>query len=153
LREVIVLFKYGGFSNLGRKLGRLAGEFLESDSDMLYELDMIIPVPLYPKRQRERGFNQSLVIAREISRITGIGVVQKGLIRIKDAPAQVLLHAAARERNVKGVYALGKPWLVEGKTVLLVDDVFTTGATVGECSRVLRRGGAREVRALTLARA
>lgn len=153
LRDLILLFKYGRFSVLGRHLGRLAVARLLAEPGMLDGVDLVVPVPLYRKRRRERGFNQSAVLSREISRAIGLMLLEKCLVRVKDAPPQASLEAGAREKNVRGVYAVRKPGLIEGRTILLVDDVFTTGATIGECSRVLHAAGAGEVRAVTLAQA
>ncbi len=153
LRELILLFKYSRLSLLGRPLGRLAAARLKDDPGFLEGVDALVPVPLHRRRRRERGFNQSAVLAREISRAVGPPVLEKCLVRTGDAPPQVTLEAEARERNVRGLYTVRRPRLIEGRTILVVDDVFTTGATLGECSRVLAAAGAKEVRGLTLARA
>ncbi len=153
LRDLILLFKYGRFSVLGQPLGRLAVSRLLAEPGMLDGVDLILPVPLHKKRRRARGFNQSAMLAREIAGATGNELLAKCLVRVKDAPPQASLEAGAREKNVRGVYAVRKPGLLKGRTILLIDDVFTTGATIGECSRVLRTAGVRGVRVLTLAQA
>jgi ComF family protein len=114
--------------------------------------DLIIPVPLARQRLQKRGFNQALLLARaffpEMKHIISIDV----LARRRETAPQTGLNGRARRKNIKGAFAAagGK---VTGKQILLVDDVFTTGTTVQECAKVLRRSGAREVQVLTLARA
>jgi ComF family protein len=115
------------------------------------QYDRLVPVPLHRKRLRQRGYNQSLLLAREIGRPSGIPVDGALLKRIRDSVPQVDLMGAKREANVKGVFSVeGK---AKGQRLLLVDDVLTTGATVNECARVLIRAGARRVDILTVARA
>jgi ComF family protein len=115
--------------------------------------DLIIPVPLHPKRLRWRGFNQSALLARQISRMYGIPMDPFVLRREHETAPQTQLVEDERRRNVRGAFALHRDRSVDGKSILLVDDVYTSGATVNECSRVLRRSGAKEVFVVTLARA
>ena len=152
LREVILLMKYRGYAVLGSDLARFALEATGSDDGLWSGIDALIPVPLHPRKRKERGFNQAAVIARELGRVKGVPVKTKALGRVKNIPAQTGLEAGARKRNVSGAFAVRRPAEVKGLTVLLVDDVYTTGSTVKECCRMLRRAGAREVRVLTLAR-
>lgn len=114
--------------------------------------DLLIPVPLHPRRLRQRGFNQSLLLVKELSRHTGIPF-QKGVLqKEKPTPPQVDLKGVERERALKGVFKVtGGSGFLEGKTILLIDDVYTTGATVNECSKVLLKAGAKRVDVLTLA--
>jgi ComF family protein len=114
-------------------------------------LDLLVPVPLHRKRLRERGFNQALLLARELSRQTQIPYEARILQKKKATPPQVQLNGEEREEGVKGVFHVTRRDGVEGKTILLIDDVYTTGATVNECSKVLIRGGAKRVDVLTLA--
>ena len=116
-------------------------------------LDCILPVPLHRKREKMRGFNQAELLGRSISRLSSLPLLRGVLVKTRNTPAQVSLEAAERETNLRGAFEVRKPALVKGQTVLLVDDVFTTGSTLRECSRVLGQSGALEVRALTLARA
>jgi competence protein ComFC len=152
LREIILLLKYRGYRVLGRDLARFALKAAGRHEDLWWGLDAIIPVPLHPKRKRERGFNQAEVVAREIGRAQGLPVLSRVLRRVKNIPAQTSLEAADRKRNVSGAFAVRQPAALKGRVVLLVDDVYTTGSTVKECCRTLRRAGARSVRVLTLAR-
>ena len=152
LRRVVQKFKYGRRVSLGKPLGRLLAEgckgFLESCS-----ADIIVPVPLHPKRLRWRGFNQSVLLARQLSRTYHIPLDPFVIYRSKETPPQTQLTEAERRKNVRGVFALNPQKAIDGKRVLLVDDVYTSGATVNECSGCLKRGGAKEVYVLTLARA
>ncbi|HXX33569.1 MAG TPA: ComF family protein [Thermodesulfobacteriota bacterium] len=116
-------------------------------------LDLLIPVPLHPLRLRERGFNQALLLVKDLSRRTGIPYRKKILQKKKPTIPQVNLGGVEREKGVRGTfYVVDKKELL-GMWVLLVDDVYTTGATVNECSKVLLVGGAERVDVLTLAHA
>ncbi len=153
LRDLILLFKYGRVSALGRPLARFAAAALEAEEGLWMGADGLVPVPLHAKRKRERGFNQSQVLARELARIRGLAVVDNALVKVRNVPPQASLEAAGREANARGAYRVRRRARVEGRVLVLVDDVFTTGSTLGECGLVLKRAGAREVRALTLAQA
>ena len=152
LRQAVQKFKYGRKVSLGKPLGRLmargCGKFL-SECDA----DVIIPVPLHPKRLRWRGFNQALLLARQMSKAYGIAADPFTLQRIKETPPQTQLNEEERRRNVRGAFALAAGRPLDGKKVLLVDDVYTSGATVNECSRALKRSGVAQVFVVTLARA
>jgi ComF family protein len=152
IKEIILLYKYGKIKVLGQALARKCLSVLDA-SELWTGLEVIVPVPLYSSRQRERGFNQSEVIARELSRRKKIRLVSGAIVKVKDTPPQASLEAAARRENVKGVYRVKQKEAIKGKVVLLVDDVFTTGSTIEACSRVLMEAGAKEVRAMTVAQA
>lgn len=121
---------------------------------LLAEADLIVPVPLHRARLFQRRFNQSAEMARFVSRLSGVPCAPELLIRTRATRAQVGLSASARRRNVSGAFALtqGKGRQVEGKRLLLVDDVLTTGATVEACAKRLAAEGAWSVDVLTLAR-
>jgi ComF family protein len=144
-------FKYGGRR---RASGRLAQALLEDPAAraLVGSSDLLVPVPLHPRRLRERGFNQSAVLADEIARRTGCPVCPDALVRRTDTVPQAGLTAAARRRNVRDAFAVRRKAAVAGRTVTLVDDVLTTGATAFACARRLREAGATEVRLLTVAR-
>jgi len=152
LRQVVQKFKYGRKVALGKPLGRLMArgcrEFLAA-----VNADLIVPVPLYPKRLRWRGFNQSVLLGREVSRAYGIPMDPFLLQRRRETAAQTQLPEDERRRNVRGAFALHPDRRAKEKRILLVDDVYTSGSTVNECSRTLKQGGAKEVYVLTLARA
>jgi ComF family protein len=116
-------------------------------------IDLLISVPLHKERLRERGFNQALLLVKELSRRTGIPYRKRVLQKKKPTVPQVNLNGQEREKGVRGAFEVIAGKEVEGKVILLVDDVYTTGATVNECSRVLLAGGAKRVDVLTLAHA
>jgi len=113
---------------------------------------MIMAVPLHPKRLREREFNQSILLAREISKALKLPLILNNLQRIRWTRPQIELKGKERLMNVKGAFTLRDPKEVKGKSILLIDDVYTTGATVQECSKVLKKAGAEKIYVLTLAR-
>ena len=116
--------------------------------------EAVVAVPLHPKRKKQRGFNQAMVLAKELGRLGGVEVVENALVKIKNvAPQTSLEEAKEREKNVSRAFGIKAREKIEGKVVLLVDDVYTTGSTIKECSSVLNQAGAEEVRALTIARA
>ena len=153
LKDVILLFKYRKFAPLSRPLAEYAGTCLGSALRLWEGADFIVPVPLHPARRRERGFNQSCLLARDLARLRGLTVLEGCLVKARNVPPQAALRAAEREKNVKNAYAVRRRRKVLGKTVILIDDVCTTGATLRECGRVLVEAGARDVRAITLAQA
>ncbi len=151
LREAIQLFKYGKKTLFARPLGTLLadhGKRLLPGT----RYDSIVPVPLHRRRLRRRCFNQSLMLARRVGALWGVRVSISGFKRIHWTDPQVGLALAERRRNIKGAFACSAG-LFSGARVLLVDDVYTSGATVNECAAVLKRAGAVTVDVLTLARA
>lgn len=152
LRLVIHELKYRGHRRLA---GRLASELsaVPEVVALLCSAEVLVPVPLHPRRQRERGFNQSALLARALARAHGLRVAERALARVRETPPQTTLGAAARRANVAGAFSARDAASFRGRVVVLVDDVLTTGATARACAGVLRRGGAREVRLLTVARA
>jgi ComF family protein len=141
-----------------RSRRRVAGRLSEAMLDdprvrgVLAGAEALVPVPLHPRRQRTRGFNQSELLAEALGHQAGIAVAASALVRRKDTRSQTGLSAAARRANVKDAFAVRRRAQVAGRTVVLVDDVLTTGATAAACARALRAAGAREVRLLTAAR-
>ncbi len=151
VRETLHAFKFGGRRALAAPLAELLAE-LGPDSLPGGAPDLIVPVPLHPRRERERGFNQALLLARRVGRAWSRPVRSDVLRRTAPTPPQTELGVDARRANVRGAFAVRRPELVADRHILIVDDVFTTGATVGECARCLRRAGAATVGVLTLAR-
>ena len=151
VREAVRALKYEGKTALARPLGDLMAE---AGSTMLVvnAVDCLVPVPLHPSREAERGFNQSMLLASRVSRRWGIPIAPRALRRQRPTPPQTDLDADERRRNVKGAFAVSRPRAVNGQHVLLIDDVFTTGATVSECARLLLDAGARTVGVLTVSR-
>jgi ComF family protein len=152
LLEAIHRFKYNGRISIGEILGRLMAEFAYPAFD-IGDYSLIMPVPLHPKRLRERGFNQSVILAREISKIFFISLDFMTLVRHAYTEAQISLGKKEREANVHGVFSVTDSDKVKGQKIILVDDVYTSGSTVKECARVLLRNRADRVAVLTLARA
>ncbi|MDD8027206.1 MAG: ComF family protein [Acidobacteriota bacterium] len=152
VKEAILLFKFRKFRPLAKPLAAFVVSSL-GDERALWEEGVFVPVPLHRKRRRERGFNQAAALAGEMGRLTGRPVEARALRRIADIPPQTTMGKAERKANVRGAFRVVHPERIRGRVVVLVDDVFTTGSTLGECARVLRRAGAADVRALTVARA
>ena len=182
LRDIILLLKFQGKRRLAKELAYMS--YLRLKGDRLIErVDVILPVPLYWRRKRERGFNQSELLASYLSRSLGIKILKGYLRRIRNTPPQSQVDPKERAKNVRGAFRVRGPWWriikdwfqagirrlkarepkkrkkyhssnsLKGKVVLLIDDIFTTGATVSECARTLKKAGAKEVRVFTIARA
>ena len=116
-------------------------------------LDYFIPVPLHNKRFHERGFNQSDLLSNELSHNFGIPTMGGILCRTKHTKPQFDLHPKDRLANIRGAFSVRGPQHITGKRLMLIDDIYTTGATVSECTRVLKESGADQVHILTLSRA
>lgn len=138
---------------LGKDLARFAYRTLRNEEALWWDVEAVVPVPLHPKRKKQRGFNQALIIAKELAMLKGIKLVEGQLVKLKNILPQTSLKAEDRQKNVKGAFGIKEREKIEGKVILLVDDVYTTGSTIRECSSVLKNAGAKDVRALTLARA
>lgn len=151
LLEIIHRYKYKGAvwfePFLGELLVRAAAPELRGE-----QWDCIAPVPLHPTKEREREFNQAERLARRLGRGAGIQVEARLLRRTVQTRTQTLLTREERRENVRNAFALGAGAEVQGRRIILVDDVFTTGATTGACAKVLRRGGAAEVCVWTVGR-
>jgi competence protein ComFC len=148
LRQLIHLFKYGRVRTLAGPLGKLLARALPRER----AFDVIVPMPLYWRKRWQRGFNQSELLAREIGRRTNTPI-ENTLRRVRNTVAQTGLTSAKRRLNVSGAFRAKKNSALDGRRVLLIDDVMTTGATAASCARALARAGARQVTLLTLARA
>lgn len=114
--------------------------------------DLVVPVPLHPTRARERGFNQSQILASAVSRAIQLPTETQALIRVRPTTSQSELKMSERVENVRGAFRVRHPQRISGQRVLLVDDIFTTGATASACALALRGAGAQEVALLVLAR-
>ena len=148
LAEAIHLFKYRGKTLLTRPLGSL----LLTGFKRFPEADGLVPVPLHPSRLREREFNQALLLCDYIKAESGLPVIPDALERIRVTPPQIGLSHEDRRRNMRKAFFPKRPERFEGKKLVLLDDVLTTGATVNECARILKRAGADSVFVLTVAR-
>jgi len=148
LREAIHHFKYSNLQDLAIPLGRLMGDYWQKNP---LPAEIIVPVPLHTDRLRERGYNQAALLARELRKGIGLPVSETSLVRVRATRPQVDLNAQERKENVRDAFSCSNTDLKD-KRVLLIDDVYTTGATLEACSIALREIGARSVWALTLAR-
>jgi ComF family protein len=151
LQQLIHMMKYGPIYGLTRPLAQL----LHSRFHVYWEdvcPEVLIPVPLHRRRLRQREFDQALALAQYLSQEVHIPYRAATLIRRRSTESQVGLSRMERDENVRGAFDVAEPQAVRGKTVLLIDDVYTTGATVKECTRVLLRAGAQWVGVYTLAR-
>ena len=151
LRDALGVFKYSGRFSVGQLLGRIwAGHLAATPAVADYEADAIVPVPVHRSRLREREFNQSAVLAVEVGRRLGVAV-RFGILRsVRRTASQTGLSARQRRLNVRGAFGVGRQEDVSGRRFLLIDDVFTTGATTNECAKVLKRAGAASVVVATL---
>ena len=152
LQEEIHQFKYNRKTFLAKHLGALMANY-DLDSSNFKSYDFMIPVPLHFKRLRERGFNQALSLARYVGKRYDTPVDFKSLKRTRWEGPQVNLGKTERERNVKGAFVLYNKNKFTGKDILLIDDVYTSGATVNECAKVLKKAGVASVDVFTLSRA
>lgn len=151
LREIIHSFKYKKRLSLSRPLAqRLADSYLRMAAQ--FDVEGVVPVPLHPSRRRERGFNQAEAMARHFCRRVNLPLLGGSLSRIRPTLIQAGLSRRGRRLNMKGAFYIKQPEILRGKKILLMDDVFTTGATLNECSRILKEAGVARVSVLTLAR-
>lgn len=148
LRDAIQLFKYGGKVALRGALATLMKDAWRN----IPNPHVVMPVPLYPTRLREREFNQALLLADHVSRWLRAPLSFNNLVRMRSTQPQTSLRKAARRSNLRRSFALRRPPEVADKRVLLVDDVLTTGTTVNECAKALRKAGSGDVYVVTLAR-
>lgn len=151
LRLLVHELKFRGRRRVAQ---RVAEELLASEEvrATLAGVHVLVPVPLHPRRRRERGFNQSGLLARALARPLGLRVAEDALARREDTPPQTGLTAAQRRANVARAFVVRRRPAVAGRIVVLVDDVLTTGATARACARALTAAGAIEVRLVTAAR-
>ena len=147
LRHAIHQFKYNRRVGLDRSLGVL----LDRAVDRNLSIDLVVPVPLSHQRLQQRSYNQALLLAREFSRIRQLSVASNFLVKSRETKSQQGLSAVQRGKNLRGAFQLRGD--VSGMTVLLVDDVMTTGATVEACSQILSAGGAKSVYVAVIGRA
>ncbi len=160
MREAIQLLKYERVEAAARPLGDLLARVIERMlADRVGSDLIVIAVPLSPAKQRQRGYNQSVLLAdaavRKLKRRGGwrLHLAHSAMIRERETESQFGLSPHARRRNLRGAFAVKDPAAVNGREVLLVDDIYTTGATARECTRVLRLAGAAKVWVATVARA
>lgn len=149
-RKILHLLKYGGRKELGAVMGRFMAADLQS-ADFFRDVDVIVPVPLHPRKRRARGYNQSDWIARGVSQLTGIPADTAAVVREKQTETQTRKSAFERWENVNGIFSLRHPEVFAGKHVLIIDDVLTTGSTTVACADVFRHVEGIRISVLTLA--
>jgi ComF family protein len=155
LRELIHLLKYDGVRPAANVLGRMLAEVIMGLEPAMGNSVMVVPVPLHARKLRQRGFNQSEMIARAALKVKPSERFVLGanvMLRQRETESQIGLTRHQRRENMRGAFAVAKSQELNGREVLLVDDVFTTGTTASECARVLRRAGATKVWVATVAR-
>ncbi|HUS80736.1 MAG TPA: ComF family protein [Armatimonadota bacterium] len=155
LRDAIRRYKYMGRRRLAEPLGRmLADAVRRPDGGGLPVSDCtaLIPVPLHPARRAWRGFDQARLLADELGGALGMRVWPDALERVRNTTPQVDMRGRKRLENVRGAFEARRTYRLPGHSFILVDDVFTTGATISECARMLRRAGVEAVYSLTVAR-
>ena len=157
LRELVHLLKYNGVRPAANPLGRMLAEAISKvETDFSQPAVLVVPVPLFKRKNRQRGFNQAEAIARAaLKTFESPGRLQlatKVLVRTRETHSQIGLTSHQRRENLRGAFKVARAEEVTGREVLLVDDVYTTGTTATECARVLRRAGASKVWVATVAR-
>lgn len=157
LRELIHLLKYGGIHPAASVLGRMLAEAIEDvESDFPQGTVAVAAVPLHRAKRGQRGFNQAELIARAALKLQPspgrLKLLDGVLERRRDTRSQTGLTSHQRRENMRGAFMVTRPEQVQGRPVLVVDDVYTTGTTVSECARILRRAGASKVWVATVAR-
>lgn len=154
MRKCIHLLKYKKQVKLIQPLGKLMVNYLLQENSYIHidEIDLIIPVPLFRRDYLKRGFNQSGLLARYIADYFSITYTDHCLTKIKENVSQVGLSRIDRKKNVKQVYSVNASYQLNGKNVLLVDDIYTTGATIEACCNELKKIRLKKILVLTLAR-
>lgn len=150
IRQVLVRYKFYNKASCYRTLGKMLSDKVKRMTDHR-KFDIIISVPLYKAKERARGYNQSRLISMVIGRQTGIAEGSGLLVKTRDTGKQSLLNRNERSLNIRGAFRVIDEDKIKGKTILLVDDILTTGHTVNECSRVLKEAGAEWVTAAVIA--
>ncbi len=150
IQDAIYAFKYRGACQLAPLLARCMAEFWLRFQE---NVDVLVPVPLHPDRERQRGYNQAALLAEELGPLIERPVVTEALVRVRPTRSQTQLNSVERRRNVAGAFACARSDDICGRDIMLVDDVATTGATLDACAAALLAGDAHSVRAFTLARA
>lgn len=150
IRDVLHAIKYLGKFRLANQLGKFSAPILSQYTELTGS-DLIIPIPLHKSKQFERGYNQSAYIAKGLSCQLQIPVQARAVKRIKATQTQTRLNLSERRANMNDAFKIRNPSVITGKSILLVDDVITTGATVSECAKVLREAGAAKVYAVSVA--
>lgn len=162
--ELLYIFKYEGiirrtildykFKEKSYLYKTLVNFLLKSEKlfEKIKSYDIIIPVPISKKRMKQRGYNQSLLIAKLIAKNTGLDLINNSLVKTKNITEQSKLNKKQRLGNIKGAYILKNKEKLKNKKILLIDDIYTTGSTVNECSKTLKQAKIQKVGVLTIAK-
>jgi len=148
-RALVLSFKHGGRTE---GLSSFAAQMRRAGRDFLPNADLLVPVPLHPSRLIRRRYNQAVLLARALSKITAARFAPDILYRNRRTESQGAFNARARVENVRGAFSVRRPDFITGKHIILIDDVLTTGATLESCARSLKRAGAAQVDGICLAR-
>ena len=151
MRRAIHLFKYGQKTALRHYFTELSRSFLQTCDIDLTGYDMLCPIPLSAVRMRERSFNQSALLAKALSRLLKIPFTDRILVRTRNTKNQARLSPKDRWTNIQRAFKIRNSSHIKGRNILIIDDLFTTGATASEAARVLKKAGAGHVAVLTLA--
>lgn len=151
IRENLINYKFNEQSYLNETFENIIIKN-EKICRFIKSYDIIIPVPIHKKRYKERGYNQTELIATRIAKNLGIQAITDVLIKVKNNKPQSELTKAEREQNIKNVYIIQNKQKIKNKAILIIDDIYTTGNTVNECSKIIKQAGAREIAVLTLAK-
>lgn len=151
IRNLIIDYKFNDKPYLNELFAKIILKN-EKICRKIKKYDIIIPVPIHKKRKNERGYNQSELIAKKLAKNLNVELVTDSLIKQKNTLPQSTLSKKQREENVKTVYKIQNKQKIENKKIILLDDIYTTGATVEECSKILKQNGAKEILVLTIAK-
>ncbi|HOQ02143.1 MAG TPA: ComF family protein [Acetivibrio clariflavus] len=150
IKEALIKYKFFNKPSFGRTFARLIYNRIKEKTN-LGEIDLIVSVPLHRKKEQLRGYNQSYLIAKQLGKLLGTKVSKNILIRTKNTDSQSLLNRVERLRNVKDAFSVTDTNAIKDKSILIVDDIFTTGSTLNECCRILKDAGARRITAIVVA--
>ena len=151
IRKTIISYKFNDKSYIYRTLSNYIlknKKFIEN----IKTYDIIMPIPISKERKKDRGYNQSLLIARDISKKCVVKIENNTLYKIKNIVPQSTLNKEERLNNIKGAYGIKNIKNIQNKKILIFDDIYTTGSTVNECSKVLMQNGAKRIGVLTIAK-
>lgn len=151
IRDKIIEYKFGEKSYLSKTFAKILIK-----NKKIYRFiklyDIIIPVPMYKSKESVRGYNQCILIAKEIAKKIDIDFIKNVLVKEKDTNVQSTLNKTERLKNVKDAFSVKNKELIQDKKIILLDDIYTTGSTVNECSKVLKKAGAKEICVMTIAK-
>lgn len=151
VRDTIIAYKFGGKSYLYKTFAKIIIKNKKIYRFMkLY--DIMITVPMYKNKEAVRGYNQSTLIAKEIAKAMELKFNKNSLIKIKDTKVQSTLNKYERLKNIKNVFRVQNAEAIKDKKIIILDDIYTTGSTVNECSKMLKQAGAKEILVLTIAK-